>query len=48
MKYKNICGGGIELGMEIWLAPVVKYCFERLRGEEQKNGGRNMRVSSTL
>ena len=39
-------GGGIELGMGIWLVPVIEYYFKGLRGEEQKNEGRNMRVRS--
>ena len=42
--YKNV-RGNIELGMGIWLVPVMEYYFE---GEEQKNEGRNMRVSSKV
>ena len=38
------CGGNIELEMGIWLVPVMGYYFEGLRGEEQKNEGRNTRV----
>ena len=45
--YKNI-RGNIKLGMGIWLVPVIEYYFEGLRGEEQKNEGRNMRVSSKV
>ena len=44
-KYENWVGG-VELGREIWLAPVVEHCFGGLRGEEQKNGGRNTCTSS--
>ena len=50
LQYKNIRGEGghIELGMGIWLVPVIEYYLEGLRGEEQKNGGRSVCVSSTL
>ena len=44
----NEIGGGYMVGMEIWLAPVLEYCFEKLSGEEQKNGGRHMRISSKV
>ena len=30
------------------MVPVIEYYFEGLRGEEQKNEGRNMRVSSKV
>ena len=47
LQYKNI-RGNIELGMGVWMVPVIEYYFEGLRGEEQKNEGRNMRVSSKV
>ena len=37
---KTKSGGGIELGMGIWLVPVIEYYFEGSRGEEQKKRGR--------
>ena len=31
--------GGYMVGMEIWLAPVLEYYFEKLSGEKQKMEG---------
>ena len=36
------------VGMEIWLVPALEYRFEKLSGEEQKNGGRHMRIGSKV
>ena len=45
LRYKNINGGVYWIGNGVWVVPVIEYYFEGLSGEEQKNEGRNMRIS---